>query len=922
MLVFFATHEPSSALLSMTPESLVATILELGLLSQRELEPVIERMRVTSRELQTEPLLRALVDESLLTRFQARQIWNGKAQALVLGNYLIIDRIGKGGMGTVYKARHRWMQRVVAIKVIDAPEVNASDDLMRRFQREVRAAAKLSHPNIVTAFDADRAAGSFYLVMEFVQGHDLGSEVTEHGSMSVPKAVACVLQAARGLAHAHSQGIIHRDIKPRNLLLADSGIVKVLDLGLARVSDSQRRADESLSMDGSQSVGLLGTIDFMSPEQAEDARKADVPSDIYSLGCTLFYLLSGHSPYERENWFDTLVAHQSEPVPSLNQYRSDVPVGLQQIIERMLAKVPGDRFASMNEVIQALTPFDDDSDFQVRDDVLDESEAASGSETRIFDSASFAIHQPAIDSTSDTKAPKRAMGAVLGIDIGADSLRMATLDQDLRPTSVPNFEGSLATPAALFVTPKKAILTGTEAASCLETDARHGWERIPSFLGEARMVRAIYGQKVPPEIALGLLLDRVCQDARARIGKAQNTFLTVPHVYDDSQRVAVLDAARLAGLEQVQLIDELEAAALAYLQLAPGFGDPNPAENSCWMLVQLGACNASVGIFQQVKRHAVMLGSHGDPGLGGHLWDQALIDYSADAYQKRYGHDPRKNQQTLLQLARRCEAAKRALSREQEVQIEVQGDDGAARIQMTRSRFQRHTAPLIDRLIELCRNALRSAGKEWNELDRVVLSGGSTRMPAVRRTLAQLFGKEPKAIPFPDESLAMGAAISALTSPHADTGIVGWKVDPICHWNLGIVLPAGPDKQVFSSVFASGTKLPATVHRTFRVRKPGTQVLSLAIAQVAPHPSQEKRAIGKLIIKISDPKTEVGAPLEMQFHLLSDGRLAVEGKLLGVPCSIEMERSGNLRGSELSAWLDRIKRGSVFESDEIGLADD
>lgn len=908
----------------MTPDAFVKTVLELGLLTARELEPVLERLHAASQPITTDALARTLVDQSMLTRYQARKIWNDKAGSLVLGNYVLLDRIGQGGMGTVYKARHRWMQRVVAIKVIEVPEVNESGEIRKRFQREVRAAARLSHPNIVTAFDADQFGETFFLVMEFVEGRDLATEVAQQGALSVAKSVACILQAARGLGHAHAQGIVHRDIKPRNLLLADSGLVKILDLGLARSIDSQLRIDDSHSIDPSQGLGVLGTVDYMSPEQAEDPSQVVAQSDLYSLGCTLFFLLTGHAPFERESWFDTLVAHQSQLPPRLSEYRSDLPAGLQEVLDKMMAKLPCDRFASMTELIDALTTFDTDSDFQLRDDLLDESEPDQGSETRIFDSNLLkSIQAGSKVSIADTQPIPLFRGVVLGVDLGADSLRMATLDKDRKPASIPNVDGSLATPSALFVTPKQEVLTGIEAFSAIEHDARHGLERVSNLLVDPATIRPIYGQRVPAEVALSLLLSRIKSDARARIGASTLTLLSTPHAYDDRQRVALLDAARLAQLTEPALVDELSAAALAYLYLSPHFSDSIPADGAHWMVVQIGACNTAIGVMQMHRPVVKTLATLADSALGGRQWDQALIDYAADAYQKRFGHDPRKSLQCSLVLGRRCEAAKRALSREQEVQIEVQGDEGAARVQMTRTRFQRHTAPLVSRLTELCRHALSRAGLEWSDLDRVVLSGGATRMPTIRRTLAQLFGKEPKSIPFPDESLAMGAALHALSmsaNGHLQSPL---SVQPIPYWSLGIILPsASGERNVFSEIMPSGVPLPASAAKTFRLRKAGAQTVSLILAQAAPSPLSERRILGRLIVRVIDSNLPAGTPIELRFHQLADARIGVEGTIGSAACVVEIDRMNNLKESELQHWNERLRQGTVFESDEIGLVED
>jgi CheY-like chemotaxis protein len=293
-----------------------------------------------------------LVESGSLTRFQAEAVRERNFEQLQIGNYQILDRLGAGGMGTVYKARHRRMKRVVAIKVLSA-SASKSDTFVQRFQREVEAVARLSHPNIVMAYDADEAEVGHFLVMEFVNGRDLATEVQKRGPLPVREAVTYIAQAARALEYAHAQGIVHRDIKPANLLRDDLGVVKVADLGLARFSDSAGRPPEENAL--TQAGSIMGTVDYMSPEQALGLTNIDHRADIYSLGCTLHFLLLGQPPYIGVTMMATLLAHREAPIPSLSAAHPAVPAALDEVFRRMMAKAPADRYATMAEVAAALT---------------------------------------------------------------------------------------------------------------------------------------------------------------------------------------------------------------------------------------------------------------------------------------------------------------------------------------------------------------------------------------------------------------------------------------------------------------------------------------------------------------------------------------------------------------------------------------
>lgn len=297
-------------------------------------------------------MLDRLVETGLITRFHADRLAAGKYKGFQLGSYLILDQLGAGGMGQVYLAEHVNMRRLAALKVL--PPLSYDDHVAReRFFREARAAGTLDHPNIVRVFDLCQEGKILYLVMEYVEGVSLQALVARHGPLEVGAACHYARQVAFGLQHAHELGFVHRDIKPANLIIDRLGVVKILDLGLVRTeADAAAGLTQAL-----HSKHILGTADYVAPEQAVDSSAVDIRADIYSLGATLYFALTGRPLFPNGKVAQKLVWQQmKEPVP-VDVLRPEVPAELAAVIHRMLAKKPAARYPTPAEVFDALAPF-------------------------------------------------------------------------------------------------------------------------------------------------------------------------------------------------------------------------------------------------------------------------------------------------------------------------------------------------------------------------------------------------------------------------------------------------------------------------------------------------------------------------------------------------------------------------------------
>jgi eukaryotic-like serine/threonine-protein kinase len=271
-----------------------------------------------------------------------------------LPGYEILAELGRGGMGVVYKARDLRRQRLVAIKVCD-PSLADDGEVVARFRQEQSLAVPLAHPNLVEAYDAGEVEGVPYLVLEFVEGHDLAWVVQQRGPLPLAEACEVVRRAALGLEHLHKHGLVHRDVKPANLMLTPSRQVKVLDLGVARHLRSPASRGQVTSLGQ-----CLGTPDYMAPEQCLDSHAVDGRADLYALGCTLYELLTGQPPFgdrAHKSLFLKMKAHVEAPAPPVRRFRPDVPEPLAAVLERMLTKDPTGRFAGAAGVVAALQPF-------------------------------------------------------------------------------------------------------------------------------------------------------------------------------------------------------------------------------------------------------------------------------------------------------------------------------------------------------------------------------------------------------------------------------------------------------------------------------------------------------------------------------------------------------------------------------------
>jgi serine/threonine protein kinase len=329
-------------------EGFLKTVLRSGLMDRAQLQ---EALRDVPREQRDDPQALAdhLVRKGKLSRFQAGKILRGTGKGLLLGHFQVLAPIGRGGMGTVYLARDERSGELVALKLLPPSRWRGEERLLARFQREMELSRRVAHPHLAWTYESGLCERIYYLAMEYIPGKNLSRVVAEGGPLHVPRAARLMAEVASALEHAHNQGLIHRDLKPSNIMITPNDHAKVLDLGLALMQGEQ--AD--LSVIGGQGY-IVGTMDYIAPEQSADSTAVDRRSDIYALGCTLYFALTGRPPFPGGTSLDKVRRHRTEEPTPLLELAPAVPFGFAQLIRRMMAKDPDARPSSAAAVEEEL----------------------------------------------------------------------------------------------------------------------------------------------------------------------------------------------------------------------------------------------------------------------------------------------------------------------------------------------------------------------------------------------------------------------------------------------------------------------------------------------------------------------------------------------------------------------------------------
>jgi eukaryotic-like serine/threonine-protein kinase len=773
-----------------------------------------------------------------------------------IGDYVIERMIGSGGMGRVYLAKHQTMQRTVAIKTLP-PEQSAQAWAVERFYEEVRAAARLLHPNIATAFDAGHSNGVHFLAMEYINGATLTSLVLAGGPMTVADAVSAIRGAARGLAHAHSAGVVHRDVKPSNLMRSSDGTVKVVDLGLALFAAPQHVISSRRDVNAKNSGRLVGTIAFMSPEQLENPDNVDARSDIYSLGATLYFLLTGRPPYDGE-FLDQIRGIRHDPVPELFSVRPDVDLRLEHVFRRMMAKRPQERYASLVEVLADLASYDT-------------------SEVSVAWINALSLPNFANDtSTHRGGSTNGELAKVMGIDFGMFYATCAAAEPAgkvtvLTPADEPRTQHRLA------VANGEPLIFGDAAAARREQQPGSVLHCIPLYVGQSKVDHLINGRQCPAEVLLAIQIRKLIDLCWSERTFPHAVALTVPSSYDQFHRQALIQAASIAGIRSVRLVDRSlavlqswrhdQTVRLESLTAEERIEEEEKAHRP-HVVISITGMATEVVICRYRGSRIQQLSAVGQWHYGALQWQQKLVDMVAEACIQQHGFDPRVVLQTATRLQVACERALPKFLLLESVNISFQRAGRTFAIAVSRADWLDACEPFTTELMQMIDTALEAADIDANRVSHCFLVGILTRMSATRTRLATKFNADTEFTLIERTDIARGAAI-CVAGELPGRGDIPLPPQASTTHDLGLLVVDAKNRRRIRPIIPRGTAIPARTNRRIAAGAATLQVLT--VVESSTWRETAWRSLGGHRIELD----ESDAFFEVTFEVNVDGRLII-----------------------------------------------
>lgn len=509
--------------------------------------------------------------------------------------------------------------------------------------------------------------------------------------------------------------------------------------------------------------------------------------------------------------------------------------------------------------------------------------------------------------------PENSAPAV-GIDLGTTFSVLAYLDPAGRPWTIPNAEGDLLTPSVVFFD-RDAVIVGKEALKAGVTEPQRLAQFAKRDMGSPIYSKPVNGEFMPPEVIQALVLEKVKKDAEKKLGPIQKAVITVPAYFNEPRRKATQDAGKLAGLEVLDIINEPTAAAIAY-GVHQGFlttkGESRTKEDI--LMYDLGGGTFDVTLMRIEGRSYTALATAGDVRLGGIDWDQRLVDLLAEAFMAEHrGLDPRQNPAGFQRLVREAEETKRALTAREQITVTLEHSGETLRVPVNRRQFEERTKDLLERTRLTVRNLLKEAGIGWKDVTRVLLVGGSSRMPMVRKMLEEESGRAVDNTLSEDEAVAQGAAIyaSLLMSTHKMV-TAGMTVKNVNSHSLGVLgIEAATGRPRNSILIPKNTPLPAKNVRRFQTRKEGQRSVVVNVIEGGDASGANSTPIGRCVIRDLPTGLPDGTPVEVMFEYAENGRLVVRAHVPSLNCEarLDIERASGLSPEKLDEWSRRMHGG-------------
>ena len=498
----------------------------------------------------------------------------------------------------------------------------------------------------------------------------------------------------------------------------------------------------------------------------------------------------------------------------------------------------------------------------------------------------------------------------VGIDLGTTYSAVAYVDETGRPTTLVNAEGDLVTPSAVLFEGSNVIV-GKEALKAVATDAEQVAECAKRDLGHRAFHKLLEGRQYPPEAIQAFILNKIRQDARRQIGDFTKVVITVPAYFDEVRRKATQDGGYMAGLEVLDIINEPTAAAIAfgYQKGILSNGDSS-TEPQTILVYDLGGGTFDVTVMKIKGKEFTALATDGDVLLGGRDWDQRLVDFVAEEFIRTHQIDPRDDPCAHGRLWRECEDAKRTLSARSKASVACDYRGHAVRVEITRDKFEEITRDLLDRTEFTTRQTLQAAGLSWEQIDLVLMVGGSTRMPMIALMLKELSGKEPDRSVSADEAVAHGAALRAkLILDEAAGAPPAFEIKNVNSHSLGVVATdAKTSRQRNAILIPRNTPLPASAGRVFKTQHAAQKSILVQIVEGESASPEDCSQIGKCVVRDLPANLAAQTPIDVRFHYLENGRLTITVNVQGTDRDLkhEITRENSLTTEQLKSWRQYI----------------